>query len=64
MWQEFIKSTKEFELVVFGKWNGETQNNGRRFGAENGNIGIIYNLAETINENRIAPPFVDFYNAD
>ena len=55
---------KEFELVVLGKWIGKTQNNGRHFGAENGNIGIIYNLAENINEIRIAPPFIDLYNAD
>ena len=50
--------------MVLGKWVGKTQNNGRHFGADSGNIGIIYNLAENINEIRIAPPFIDLYNAD
>ena len=53
-----------FELVVLGKWIGKTQNNGRHFGPDSGHIGIIYNLAENIHENRIAPAFVDLYNAD
>ena len=61
-----IKEEKftDFELVALGKWVGKTQNNGRRFGPDSGHIGILYNLAEKIHENRIAPAFVDLYNAD
>ena len=61
-----IKEEKftDFELVALGKWVGKTQNNGRRFGPDSGHIGILYNLAERIHENRIAPAFVDLYNAD
>ena len=51
---------KNFELVIIGKWNGKTQNNGRKFGPNSGHIGIVYD----INADRIAPAFVDLYNVD
>ena len=55
---------KDFELVIIGRWNGKTQNNGRKLGPNDGHIGIIYNIADDSYTNKIAPAFVDLYNAD
>ena len=53
----------EFELVVLGRWVGKTQNNGRHHGHNSGHIGITYNLSHDFDGIRIAPAFVDLYNA-
>ena len=58
------KNFIEFEMVALGEWRGKTQNNSRHFGPETGRIGMVYNLAEDTPANRIAPAFVDLYNAD
>ena len=55
---------KDFELVIIGRWNGKTQNNGRKLGPNDGHIGIVYNIANDSYTNKIAPAFVDLYNAD
>ena len=52
-----------FELVVIGNWKGKTENNGRSLGPETGVIGIQYNLEENTSSNKIAPAFIDMYNA-
>ena len=54
----------DFELVIIGRWNGKTQNNGRKFGPNDGHIGIVYNIAGDTYTNKIAPAFIDLYNAD
>ena len=54
----------EFELVIIGNWRGKTENNGRKFGPESGMLGIQYNLAKRIPSDKIAPTFIDLYNAD
>jgi len=54
----------QFEIVALGKWTGKTQNNGRNWGPDSGRIGIFYQLADNSPVNRIAPAFVDLYNAD
>ena len=51
-------------MVIIGNWEGKTENNGRKFGPESGVIGILYNLAENTPSNKIAPTFIDLYNAD
>jgi len=53
-----------FEIVIIGNWEGKTQNNGRKAGPESGRIGIIYNLSKNDSTNKIAPAFIDLYNAD
>ena len=58
--KNFIK----FELVVIGNWSGKTENNGRKFGPESGVLGIQYSLAEKIPSDKIAPTFIDLYNAN
>ncbi|MFL3015107.1 MAG: hypothetical protein ACJZ2B_04835 [Candidatus Neomarinimicrobiota bacterium] len=56
---EFVK----FELVAICEWRGKTENNGRKFGPERGRIGILYDMADNSHVNRIAPTFIDQYNA-
>ena len=58
------KSFTKFELVIIGNWKGKTENNGRKFGPESGMLGIQYNLADKSPSNKIAPTFIDLYNAD
>ena len=58
------KNFIEFEMVALAEWSGKTQNNGRRFGPDTGKIGMVYNLAEKRSNNKIAPAFVDLYNAE
>ena len=58
--KKFVK----FEMVIIGHWVGKTQNNGRNSGPESGMIGITYNLSENNYSNKIAPAFIDLYNAD
>ena len=59
-----VNQFTEFELVVLGKWFGKTQNNGRKLGPDQGNIGIFYTISNNIETSIIAPAFVDMYNAD
>ena len=59
-----VNQFTEFELVVLGKWFGKTQNNGRKLGPDQGNIGILYTISNNIETSIIAPAFVDMYNAD
>ena len=54
----------EFEMVALGNWHGKTQNNGRHSGPDSGHIGTLYSLATDSLSDRIAPAFVDLYNAD
>ena len=58
------KSFTKFELVIIGHWKGKTENNGRKFGPESGVLGIQYNLADKSPSNKIAPTFIDLYNAE
>ena len=58
------KSFTKFELVIIGNWKGKTENNGRKFGPESGMLGIQYNLADKSPSNKIAPTFIDLYNAE
>ena len=57
------KKFTHFELVALCKWHGKTQNNGRNLGPDNGRIGILYDMADNSDANRIAPTFIDQYNA-
>ena len=60
---KFEKFTK-FEIVSIGKRNGKTKNNGRQNSPDTGYIGFYFTLAENKSLDRIAPAFVDVYNAD
>jgi len=53
-----------FEIVSIGSRNGKTQNNGRQNSPDSGYIGFYFTLAKDIPSERIAPAFVDVYNAD
>ena len=60
---ELNKFTK-FEMVSIGKRKGKTQNNGRKNSPDSGYIGFYFTLAKDMRSERIAPAFVDVYNAD
>ncbi|RZP30668.1 hypothetical protein EVA23_02420 [bacterium] len=60
---ELNKFTK-FEMVSIGKRKGKTQNNGRKNSPDSGYIGFYFTLAKDRRSERIAPAFVDVYNAD
>ena len=53
----------EFDMVAWGTWRGFTQNNGRRRGPESGPIGFVFTLAAPEPGERVAPAFIDLYNA-
>jgi len=59
-----LETFTDFEMVALGKWHGKTQNNGRHSGPRTGRIGTLYSLATDSPADRIAPAFVDLYNAD
>ena len=59
-----LETFTEFEMVVLGKRRGKTQYNGRRSSPDTGRVGFLYSLAENQPSDRIAPAFVDLYNAD
>ncbi len=63
-YNKYENSFSKFDIVALGKWKGRTQNNGRNGGPDSGHIGIYYHLVDNISTNKIAPPFVDLYNAD
>jgi len=54
----------EFEIVAIGHRNGKTQNNGRRHGPDSNYIGFLFKLSQDRANDKIAPGFVDLYNAD
>ncbi|MFL2983653.1 MAG: hypothetical protein ACJZ12_04605 [Candidatus Neomarinimicrobiota bacterium] len=54
----------KFEMVIIGNWRGKAGVNGRGFGLDTGQIGMLYNLASTSSADKIAPAFIDLYNAD
>ena len=58
------ESFLKFEILAIGHWFGKTENNGRKFGPDSGRIGILYNIADKSQSSRIAPAFVDLYNAE
>ena len=58
-----LETFTDFEMIALGKWHGKTQNNGRHSGPRTGRIGILYSLATDSPADRIAPAFVDLYNA-
>lgn len=54
----------EFEMVAIGHQFGKTQNNGRKHGTDSNYIGFLFKLSQDRTSDRIAPAFVDLYNAD
>ena len=54
----------EFEMVAIGKRYGKTQNNSRNNSPDSSYIGFLFTLAESRASEKIAPAFVDIYNAD
>ena len=54
----------EFEMVAIGKRYGKTQNNSRNNSPDSSYIGFLFTLAEGRTSEKIAPAFVDIYNAD
>ena len=54
----------EFEMVAIGKRYGKTQNNSRNNSPDSSYIGFLFTLAENRASEKIAPAFVDIYNAD
>ena len=59
-----LKKFTKFEIVSIGKRKGKTQNNGRNNSPDSGYIGFYFTLANNTLSERIAPAFVDVYNAD
>ena len=58
------ETVTEFELVAIGERFGKTQNNGRMFGSDSNHIGFYYKMAQENASEKIAPAFIDLYNAD
>ncbi|SVB51699.1 uncharacterized protein METZ01_LOCUS204553 [marine metagenome] len=58
------KKFTEFELVAIGKRYGKTEFNGRKNSPDSSYIGFLFTLAEDRAADRVAPAFVDIYNAD
>jgi len=59
-----LEKFTEFEMVAIGQRRGKTQNNGRRSSPDTGHVGFFYSLAQDRPTDRIAPAFIDIYNAD
>ena len=59
-----LEKFTEFEMVAIGKRNGKTKYNGRQNSPDTGYVGFLFTLAENKPSDRIAPAFVDVYNAD
>ena len=59
-----LEKFTEFEMVAIGKRNGKTRHNGRQNSPDTGYVGFLFTLAENKPSDRIAPAFVDVYNAD
>jgi len=58
------ETVTEFEMVAIGERSGKTQNNGRMYGSDSNHIGFYYKMAHENASGKIAPPFIDLYNAD
>ena len=54
----------QFRLIALGTRWGSTQNNARRNDAGPAPIGFLFTLGATRNVDRVAPAFIDVYNAD
>ncbi len=54
----------EFEMVAIGKRYGKTKFNSRQSNTESSYVGFLFSLAENGKADKIAPAFVDIYNAD
>ena len=63
-YNQVSKSFLEFEMVGIGERVGKTQNNGRKNSPEESHIGFLFELAGKKKSDKIAPAFVDLYNAD
>jgi len=59
-----LEKFSAFEIVSIGSRNGKTKNNGRQNSPDSGYIGFYFTLAEDKPSEKIAPAFVDVYNAD
>tara|TARA_Y100000590_G_C15734951_1_gene1018245 strand:+ start:3380 stop:4186 length:807 start_codon:yes stop_codon:yes gene_type:complete len=58
------ETVTEFEMVAIGERSGKTKNNGRMYGSDSNHIGFYYKMAQENASEKIAPPFIDLYNAD
>ena len=52
-----------FDMIAVGSRRGYTQNNDRSRGPQEGTIGFVFSLAEDTPAERVAPAFIDIYNA-
>ncbi len=59
-----LKKFTEFEMVAIGKRCGKTEFNSRRFNTDSSYIGFLFTLSGDREADRVAPAFVDIYNAD
>ncbi len=57
-------SFTEFEVVAIGKRYGRTENNSRRNAPDSSYVGFLFTLSGGGPSERIAPAFVDIYDAD
>ena len=60
----FLNKFTEFEMVAIGKRYGKTENNSRSSDPDSSYIGFLFTLTEGRASDKIAPGFVDIYNAD
>ena len=54
----------DFEIVAIGKRYGKTKHNGRAKNKNNSYIGFLYTLAGKNPADKIAPAFIEYYDAD
>ena len=59
-----LEKFTEFEMVAIGKCYGKTEFNSRHFSPDSSWVGFLFTLAEDRAADRVAPAFVDIYNAD
>ncbi|MBH30428.1 MAG: hypothetical protein CMG71_00365 [Candidatus Marinimicrobia bacterium] len=57
-------SFTEFEVVAIGERFGKTENNSRRNAPESSHVGFLFTVSGGGPSERIAPAFVDIYDAD
>ena len=58
------KKFTKFELVAIGKRYGKTEFNGRKNSPDSSYIGFFFSINQNRISERIAPAFIDIYNAD
>ena len=56
--------SRHLKLVGLGSWWGRSQFNGRGGEDPHGCIGLVLSLAPDVPANRIAPAYIDIYDAD